>query len=186
MSPDFQQRIEPHAADLLRFVRRMLRRPQDAADVLQAALIGALESHARYDREASFKAWVFGFATREALNASRQARRRPSSLDDEAQVVAGVVDLELELAYELVLADPDRVLVRLDAPLARALSELSSRTRAAFLLRSLADFSCSEIASIMDIPKGTVVSWLFRARARLRAELADYARTVGFAAEGAS
>ena len=69
---------------------------------------------------------------------------------------------------------------RLDGPLAGALEELPAQERTAFLLRSLAGFDCREIGSLMGVPKGTVVSWLFRARKRLRRRLAGYARSMGF------
>ena len=178
---DFEQRLRPHGPVLLRFLRRMLLRPSQAADVLQSALANALEAHARYDPETSFKAWIYQFATHEALNANRR-RQREESILVEAPLLAEE-ELELEFAYEDVLLDPHASLSRLDDPLARALEELPARERAAFLLRSLADFNCGEIGALMSVPKGTVVSWLFRARKKLRMRLAGYAKTKGWKPE---
>jgi RNA polymerase sigma-70 factor (ECF subfamily) len=179
---DFEQRLRPHGPVLLRFLRRMLARPSRAPDVLQAALTKAFEAHPRYDPETSFKAWIYRFATHEALNSNRRDRREVSMLSGEDSVEEGIAEanLELELAYEEVLANPEATLGRLDSPLAVALEELPTQERTAFLLRSLADFDCREIGSLMGAPKGTVVSWLFRARKRLRRRLAGYARSLGF------
>ena len=182
LGQDFEQRLRPHGPMLLRFVRRMLARPTLAADVLQAALTKALEAHPRFDPQTSFKAWIYRFATHEALNANRRDRREvlmPSMEDSVDEGLAGA-DLELELAYEEVLADPEASLGRLDGPLARALEELPAQERTAFLLRSLVDFDCRQIGSLMGAPNGTVVSWLFRARKKLRMRLADYARALGW------
>ena len=56
----------------------------DAPDVLQSALISAFQAHARYDREASYKAWVYRFATHAALNHNRSCRAEPRSLAADA------------------------------------------------------------------------------------------------------
>ena len=174
---DFEERLRPHACDLLRFVRRSLRRPMNAPDVLQNVLVQALERHDRFDREASFKAWIYRFATHEVHNENRRCNRYLELGADDVEVPE---EIEIELAYEQVLADPDAALDGLDDALSTVLAELSDSERAAFLLRSLADLSCGEIASIMQVPKGTVMSWLFRVRARLRRNLASYARAVGW------
>ncbi len=179
---DFEQRLRPHGVVLLRFLRRMCRPSAVAPDVLQAALTKALEAHPRYDPESSFKAWIYRFATNEALNANRKDRREKREVSLPGQELLAEADLELELAYEEVLANPDASLDRLDDPLAQALRELTPQERTAFLLRSLVDFSCAEIASLMEVPRGTVVSWLFRARKRLRMRLASYAGSVGWRA----
>ena len=76
---DFEQRIRPHGARLLGYVRRLLADPGDAPDVLQAALTRAFEQHPRFDPEASFKSWIYQFLTHEALNANRRRQRIPGA-----------------------------------------------------------------------------------------------------------
>lgn len=177
---DFERRLSPHGPVLLRFLRRLLRRPGSAADVLQSALTKALQAHRRYDPESSFKAWIYRFAAHEAQNENRRGGRERSMPEEEGVEQA---DLELELAYEEVLADPAATLGRLDDSLARALADLPGQERTAFLLRSLVDFECRDIAALLGVPAGTVMSWLFRARKRLRMRLASYARSVRWKAE---
>ncbi len=177
LAADFSARLEPHGPLLLRYVRRLVDSREAASDVLQSALGNAFAAHGRFDPESSFRSWIYRFATNEALNHRRRERRwRARPLAEGEEPVDDAPDIELELAYERVLADPDRVVAGLDEPLARALKALSPQIRAAFLLRSLAELGCAEIAATLEVPKGTVVSWLFRARMRLRRELAAHAR----------
>ena len=179
---DFAERLRPHAVGLLRYLRRILHRPDDAADALQSALLSALQVHGQFDPEGSFRVWIFRFATLEAQNHNRREwreRQRRCALPEDPPRLP---DIAAELAYQQVLEQPERVLAQLEAPLALALGDLREQERAAFLLRALADLSCTEIGAILESPKGTVMSWLFRAREQLRRRLSEFALERGWEA----
>ncbi len=63
--------------------------------------------------------------------------------------------------------------IAVDPDLWRALSRLDRRTRAAIILTTLDGYAQEEIAAMLDVPRGTVASWISRGRERLRAELGD-------------
>ena len=140
--------------------RRVLGDPDDALDATQEALIAIARGVARFDGRARFTTWMYRVATNAALDEARRRRRRPlpTALDTDSAATA----------------DPTAAVdARLDVD--AALAALSPAARAAVVLRDLAGLEYSEIATVLDIPIGTVRSRI----ARGRAELADRMREPG-------
>jgi DNA-directed RNA polymerase specialized sigma24 family protein len=90
--------------------------------------------------------------------------------------MAAVAD---ESGYADVLADPEGVLEQCGDEVVRALRKLKTAERSCILLRGVEEFSYKEIAEILEIPVGTVMTHLARGRAKLRKELTAYARETG-------
>src|SRR5262249_9546713 len=97
-------------------------------------------------------------------------------------------DLSVEETFELeldeplfcaLLDDPDLVLDHCDATLAKAVKALASLERSVLLLHAVGEFKYREIADIMEIPVGTVMSSLARCRLRLRQRLAEFGKERG-------
>jgi DNA-directed RNA polymerase specialized sigma24 family protein len=78
-----------------------------------------------------------------------------------------------------MLRDPSRVFDQCGDEVFRAFRKLSTAERSCILLRGIERFSYREIAEIVGIPVGTVMTHLARGRAKLRRELLDYARQTG-------
>ncbi len=78
-----------------------------------------------------------------------------------------------------VLHDPERYIESCDWQVADALRKMPPLERSILLLRALGEFRYREIAEILDVPMGTVMGLLARGRARLRKQLAKYARSAG-------
>lgn len=83
---------------------------------------------------------------------------------------------EKEMIYEEILMDPERFFERLSSHVKDSLLCLSSAERGVFLLRSIEGLSYKEMADVLNIPMGTVMSHLSRARAKLRKLLCEYAK----------
>ena len=96
--------------------------------------------------------WLSTVGVRLALDERRRRRRW------------GWLDLRETDAAWAIAIDPD---------LWRALARLDRRTRAAIVLTTLDGYSQDEVAVILEVPRGTVASWISRGRDRLRAELGD-------------
>lgn len=155
--------VEAHAGRLHGLLRRFLRDDDDVADVAQEALVRAFRSLDRYDATRPFYPWLRRIAVNLALNelAKRKVRR------------------PVEDAEELLLQLPDGAAA--DAPaeardlaeaVEQALEAIPVEFAAVFRLRVHEELSYAEIAEAMDIPIGSVMSRLSRARARLAQALA--------------
>jgi RNA polymerase sigma-70 factor, ECF subfamily len=132
----------------------------DAADVLQEVFLRVFARLGSFKGEAAFFSWLYRIAVNECL---RHLGRRSKPWQPLAEEPASG------------LPGPDQVLEQADL-LERALQQLNSPLRAAFLLREVEGLSYREIAEVLELAPGTVASQLNRARGILQAFLRDVAR----------
>jgi RNA polymerase sigma-70 factor (ECF subfamily) len=149
----FEAAVGSHYAPLVRRLVLVLGDAHDAEDVAQEAYLRAFRAWDRFDGT-DVRAWLHTIALRLAFNQLRR-RRRWLGL----------------LAGPLRPADPAPWTDRSDPDLWAALADLDARTRAALLLSLLDGYTHREIAAMLDVPEGTVASWISRGRATLRARL---------------
>lgn len=157
----FEVLFDRHFGAVHRYLHR--RAGRDIADELTAETFAlAFERRATCRASDSVLPWLYGIATN-LLRRRRRVERR--QLDAYAR--SGVNDW---VAYDHEAArveDSSR-----SAQLARALAAMKPRERDALLLYAVADLSYEEIASALEVPVGTVATWLHRAREAARRELA--------------
>ena len=132
--------------------RRVLGHPEDALDATQEALIAISRGIGRFDGRSRFTTWMYRVATNAALDEARRRKRRPIAFEHLPETSVGV--------DETAAVD-----ARLDVD--EAMATLSADYRAAVALRDLAGLDYAEIASVLDIPIGTVRSRIARGRAAL-------------------
>lgn len=156
--------FDRYAPELLRYLTRRLG-PVDAEDVLGDLFVVIVERRASFDAAAaSALPWLYGIASRLVARRHRAETRRLRAV---ARGDVGIAELFEDAAAER--ADADRVSNRL----AGALAGLSAGDRDVVLLTAWGGLQQHEVSSALGIPVGTVKSRLHRARACLRAELAD-------------
>jgi len=181
----FVAHLEPIQHQLTVYCSRALNRSDETADVLQSAIANAFRDFDKYSEGTNFRAWMFRYVTLETLNRNRAVSRLPSGLDEQHLSQADTLDIE-SFRLETLLDDPEAVLDHCDTVVAQSVGELTEQERKIFLLRAVGDFKYREIAEIMDIPMGTVMGLLSRARTQLRSKLLDYARQHGLFSKGES
>jgi RNA polymerase sigma-70 factor (ECF subfamily) len=166
----FTRLVDAHYAPLYRFALSLARNQADAGDLVQQTFyIWATKGHALREA-AKAKTWLFTTLYREFLR-GRRRDGRVTSLDD---LPPG--------GQEVAAEEVDRV-ARLDAAMVMsALQEVDEIFRAPLTLFYLEDLSYQEIATMLDVPIGTVMSRLSRGKAQLRSVLARSERD-GAAAE---
>ena len=159
---------------LYRFARRLTRDAGAAEDLVQETYARALAARESFDLQADLgiRPWLLRIC--QNLHFSRRSRekRQPAAVDNEslaaiveaAPVTAGGANGEGALNWD-----------DLDGPLARALDELPQDYQTVLLLWAVEELSYKEIATVVDVPIGTVMSRLYRARQRLSERLRDYA-----------
>ncbi len=152
--------VLPHLDAAYNLARWLARDPHDAEDVVQEACVRALR-YLHSLRSGNGKAW-FLTIVRHAFYDWVERNRPVEVVRDADEVLEGAVDPEA--------VDPQQTAIRSsDArALAEALAGLPLQFREVVILRELEDLSYSEIATVVGIPVGTVMSRLARGRAMLR------------------
>ncbi|RKY20755.1 MAG: RNA polymerase subunit sigma-24 [Planctomycetota bacterium] len=176
---EFCALLAPERDALWRFARRMSWDASSAEDALQDAILVAWRKFDVFTPGTSFRAWTFRILSNTILNANNQLRRNLARqvLSENLDLVSA---LEKEDAYDKVLEDPEALLAQVGDEVRGAVKSLPPAERMVFLLRSVEGFAYKEISAALEIPMGTVMSHLFRARARLREFLAEYVQQTGF------
>ncbi|AHV92208.1 RNA polymerase sigma factor [Bordetella holmesii] len=159
MSGDIEALIVACIPSLRRYARGLTGDRDRADDLVQDTLERAWRRYSRWQRRGELRAWMFGIMHNHFIDGLRAQKRQP------------------ELAGETALQDlparptqDDGLAVR---DLDRSLARLSADQRAIILLISVEEFSYEEAARVLDVPIGTVMSRLSRARERLAALLAE-------------
>jgi RNA polymerase sigma-70 factor, ECF subfamily len=150
-----------------RVAYRLLGHEADALDAVQEGFIKALTHLDGFEGRSSFKTWLLRVVSNAALDLGRQrGRREILSLD-------GYSNGELKTLEPLADADPTLGIERADLRrlLNKALAALPEAQRQTFVLHADGELSYREVAQVMGISIGTVMSRIFYARQRLRAYL---------------
>jgi RNA polymerase sigma-70 factor (ECF subfamily) len=168
----FEALAMPLLASLYNVAMWLTRNPADADDLVQETFVKALRGFGGFEPGTNFKAWVFRILRNTYLTSrSGLAAARTGSLEEELE--AGE---HPEAAMDR--ATPEVNLLRLSdqAALQAALEQLPAPLLEVVLLCDVEEMKYREIATVLDVPVGTVMSRLARARARLRATLAAESR----------
>jgi len=168
---------------LYRTALRMTRSEAEAEDLVQETYIRALRFRAQFTPGTNLKAWLFRILTNTFINQYRRRRARPETTE--------LDDIEEGTLYRRMTGtgaassspDPEASLLdgTVDAEVKNALEELPEKFRTVVLL-DVEGFAYKEIAKMLDIPIGTVMSRLHRGRKFLQKRLYDLARERGIAA----
>lgn len=188
-NPEVRERLEAEALShidaLYRTALRMTRNQSDAEDLVQEAYLRAFRALDQYKDGTNLRAWLFRIMTNAYINDYRKRSRRPvnSSLDDieEFYLYDHLIDSGIQPASQ---RPEDVVLSQITADdVLQSLDSLSDDFRHVVLLADVEGFTYREIAEILDVPIGTVMSRLYRARRRLQGLLYDFAVQSGYIKE---
>ncbi len=142
---------------------------EDALDLSQEAFVRALRASRTLDPARPFYPWLYSILRRLCLNHLRDGRVRRERLD---QAGSWLVD---EARDREAASDPERLAEReeLRKRVAMAIQTLSPTRREVLVLREFEGLRYAEIAALLDVPEGTVMSRLYAARKSLAAALGD-------------
>jgi RNA polymerase sigma-70 factor, ECF subfamily len=184
---DFERDAMQYTRQLYSAAMRMTRNPADAEDLVQETFLKAYRAYHTFEEGTNLKAWLYRILTNTYINKYRKDSRRPSEVD-----LGSVEDLYLyrnigsEESAEAARTTEDRVLDGLvESDIKKAVEDLPENFRLPVLLADLEGFSYKEIADILDIPIGTVMSRLHRGRKAMQKSLWEYAVRRGLVPEGA-
>jgi RNA polymerase sigma-70 factor (ECF subfamily) len=160
---------------------RMTRSPQDAEDLVQETYLRAYRGFGGFQDGTNLKAWLYKILTNTFINTYRAKKRRPNEVDlDDTEDFFLYRRLGGLEAAEAQRSPESEVLDNIpDALVKEALESLPEQFRMAVLLADVEGFSYKEIAEIMDVPIGTVMSRLHRGRKALQKQLWEFGRERG-------
>jgi RNA polymerase sigma-70 factor (ECF subfamily) len=180
---EFEAEALRHLDALYRTALRMTRSEADAEDLVQETFIRAFRFRDQFTLGTNMKAWLFRILTNTFINTYRRKSAQPEVTDLE-----GVDEFSLyrRMADDRAASsspDPEAELLKsvVDTEVTDALEELPEKFRTTVLL-DVEGFSYKEIAEMLGIPIGTVMSRLHRGRKFLQKRLYDLARERGIAA----
>lgn len=161
--------VKRYEAPLRRYAYRLgVARREDADDVLQEAFIKMYVNLNDFDTTLSFSAWMYRIVHNEVISHFRRQNARPQivATEEELGIFERVAD-ETDLA-----AEADK---KLTADIVRkAITGLSPRYREVLILRFLEDKTYDEIADILEIPSGTVATYVNRGKKELAVALKKF------------
>jgi RNA polymerase sigma-70 factor (ECF subfamily) len=162
-SGNFEQNVLPHLSSAYNLARWLTRNDQDAQDIVQEAFLRAFNSYHGF-RGGDARPWLLKIVR----NVFYSSLKKSSSWQ--------FVEFDDDwVTNDTRLPQPERVVIQAssDALVHKALDLLPTRSREMLTLRELEGLSYKEIAAVMDVPTGTVMSTLSRARIRLRQYVSD-------------
>ena len=165
---DFEAEALPCLADLYRLAMWLTRNKDEAEDLVQDTLTEGLKSFDRYQRGTNCRAWITTIMYH--LNQKRLSRIGRMR----------IVDMPEEQMAETVPFEPGVPENLTDEEIISTIGDLPEIFRQVVVLSDVEEFSYKEIASILGVPLGTVMSRLSRGRKVLRLQLAGHAQASGF------
>jgi RNA polymerase sigma-70 factor (ECF subfamily) len=180
---DFEAAAMPYLDPLYNAAYRMARNPQDAEDLVQETYLKAYKYYDKFEEGTNLKAWLFKILKNTFINSYRKKQQTPPKADF----------ADIEESFETIVRDdgqqartPEEELLEkvLDEDVQHAIEDLPHDYRMVVLLADLEGFAYKEIADILEIPVGTVMSRLYRGRRLLEEALLKYAREHGYIREG--
>jgi RNA polymerase sigma-70 factor (ECF subfamily) len=179
----FADDVEEYLPQLYSAALRMTRNPADAEDVLQDALLKAYRGYHTFTAGTNLKAWLYRILTNAFINRYRARTRRPDEVElGELEDLYLYRRLGAEGSGGAERSAEEEALDRfVDDDIKAALEDLPEAFRIPVLLADVEGFSYKEIAEIMDVPIGTVMSRLHRGRKALQRALWRFAEQRGIA-----
>lgn len=164
----FEAEAMRHINDLYRTAKRLTRSEVEADDLVQETYMQAWKSFAQYELGTNCRAWLYKILFNK-YDHHRRKQYTQSKYFQEAD----------ELLFEFSAATPPVPEYLTDSEVIAALDRLPVHYRSVALLADVHEFDYKEVAQILDIPIGTVMSRLNRARTQLKKSLAGVARSYG-------
>jgi RNA polymerase sigma-70 factor (ECF subfamily) len=180
----FAELAMQHMSSLYTAALRMTRNPADAEDLVQETYLKAYRAFNTFQEGTNLKAWLYKILTNTFINSYRSKKRRPeqTELDDVEDLYLYRRLGGLEAATAGRSAEEQVLEHFTEADVKTAVESLPEQFRMAGLLADVEGFSYKEIAEILDVPIGTVMSRLHRGRKALEKALFDFGMQRGLVA----
>ncbi len=177
---EFEGMAMPYLDALYNTAYRLARNAEDAEDLVQETFLKAYRSFDQFTPGTNLKAWLFKILKNTFINEYRRRQAAPPASD--FAEIEDAFESQIRPAAGSVQKNPEEEALAqsFDQEVQRALEALPHDYRIAVLLADIEGFSYKEIAEILEIPLGTVMSRLYRGRKLLEETMLRYARRRGY------
>ena len=171
----FRELVRRYERPVFSLVYRMVRDREAAEDLAQDSFVKVLNHIDRYRPEFKFSSWIFKIANNVAIDYLRKRQLDTVSMDGSphAATASEVEASSFELADRQETALDELEARELGTAIERAIARLRPEYRSCIMLRHIEGRSYEEIAATLDLPLGTVKTYMHRARNELRTALQD-------------
>jgi RNA polymerase sigma-70 factor, ECF subfamily len=177
----FAEQAMQYAPQLYSAALRMTRNQADAEDLVQDTYLRAYRGFDSFTEGTNLRAWLFRILTNTYINSYRARQRRPEETEldslEDFYLYRRIGGIEQALAARS--AEDELMDLFTDDEVKQALEDLPENFRLAVLLADVEGFSYKEIAEMLEIPIGTVMSRLHRGRKSMQKALFDFAEGRG-------
>ncbi|MFN7959714.1 MAG: sigma-70 family RNA polymerase sigma factor [Thermoanaerobaculia bacterium] len=181
---DFEALAMPYVDALYNTAYRMTRNAEDAEDLVQETYLKAYRYYDKFEEGTNLKAWLFKIMKNTFINNYRRQQQAPPQSDFAEIEESFETSVSKEATGQIKSPEEELLETVLDEHVQRALDELPADYRMVVLLADLEGFSYKEIAEILEVPVGTVMSRLYRGRRLLEAAMLHYAQGRGYLKSG--
>lgn len=164
----FEEQAMPHSPQLYAVALRLTKRHCDAEDLVQDTLARAYAKFYQFTPGTNLGGWLYRILLSTFYSTCRQRNRRPAEVLTAEQDAGG----RAPLAPAAISAEAEALGRLGDSDVVRALQDLPVAYKAVVYLADVEGYRYAEIADVLDIPIGTVMSRIHRGRAMLRTKLA--------------
>lgn len=175
----FEQQALPLLDQLYGGALRLTRNPADAEDLVQETYIKAFQAFDSFTQGTNLKAWMYRIMTNLYITNYRKAQRRPTQTSAEEITDYQLLSSASHESQGLESAEVEALKKLPTSEISEALNALSEDYRMVVYYADVEGLAYKEIADIMGVPLGTVMSRLHRGRKKLRDALKDVARERG-------
>jgi len=180
-TPTFRDLALAELDAVYRMAFHLARQPDLANDLVQETYLRALKAEHTFElRERGIRPWLFKILHNVFYTHAGKKQRAPSLLENPGEDLASATTDQAEPAWDLASLDWEQI----DERLKHAIDALPENYRIVLLLWAVEGLKYREIADVLDIPLGTIMSRLHRARATLMEQLSDMAREAGIGRVG--
>lgn len=161
----FAQLIEPYQKSIYNLAYRMVGNREDALDLTQETFLRAFRGLHTYNVDRPFAPWLYRIGTNLCIDHGKKRKLKTVSFilvdDNGEEMERSIADAGNEPGVQVVLKEEER-------ELCKALLELPEKYRIPLILRHIHNYTYEEIGEVMEIPPGTVKTWIFRGRNQLK------------------
>ena len=172
----FAEKATPYMDQLYSHALRLTKNPADAEDLVQETYLKGYKAFNSFKDGTNLRAWLFRILTNSFINAYRKKQRSFDEQEvEDIEAFNTLSSADYSSNTHLGISAEDALFERLtDDEIQIAIDSLPGTYKDVVLLADVQGFSYKEIAEILDVPDGTVMSRLHRARAKLKDLLFDY------------